>query len=70
MESHFLTSIVRPGYILKEAIRQREFLEKEVHRIRRGIITESYPDQKTVEEDIRQVLTSLFFGSARFHRAS
>ena len=57
VEQMFLTSIVRPGYRLKQAVRQREYLENEYNRIRRGIEIESYASLQELENDIRRVLT-------------
>lgn len=56
MEAHFLACVVRPGYQLKMAVQQREYLEKELRRIQRGIAVESYPDRDSLEDDIRSVL--------------
>lgn len=56
VEQLFLTSIVRPGYRLKQAVRQREYLEGEYRRIRRGIEIESYASLQELENDIRRVL--------------
>lgn len=56
VEQMFLTSIVRPGYRLKQAVRQREYLEGEYTRIRRGIEIESYVSLQELENEIRRVL--------------
>ena len=56
VEQLFLTNIVRPGYRLKQAVRQREYLEGEYVRIRRGIETETYTDFESLESDIRSTL--------------
>ena len=56
VEQLFLTNIVRPGYRLKQAVRQREYLEGEYVRIRRGIETETYTNIESLESDIRSTL--------------
>lgn len=57
VEKLFLTNIVRPGYRLKQAVRQREHLEEEYRRIRRRVENESYEGLEELEIDIRGVLT-------------
>jgi hypothetical protein len=57
VEQLFLTSIVRPGYRLKQAVRQREYLQGEYNRIRRGIEIERYASLQELESDIHRVLT-------------
>jgi hypothetical protein len=55
-EKVFLTNILRPGYVLKQAIRQRKFLEQEYARMLSGIERYQYPAADVLNEDIRQVL--------------
>jgi len=56
VEDLFLLNIVRPGHHLKQAIRQREYLERAYQRIYTGIQYESYASQVELEADIRRVL--------------
>ena len=56
MEKLFMLNILRPGYILKQAIRQRKYLEGEYTRIRTGIVNRGYDSLHDVEADIRKVL--------------
>ena len=56
MEELFLVNIVHPGYYLKQAIRQREYLEQEYRRMQRSIETQTYPSLEVLEADIRTVL--------------
>lgn len=56
-EVSFMANIIRPGYILKQAIRQKAYLEKEYIRIRNGIIEEDYVSIQALETDIQRVLT-------------
>lgn len=56
-EEHFLLNIVRPGYQLKLAIRQREKLEIEYQRIYERIQREGYASRVELEGDIHRVLT-------------
>ena len=55
-EKLFLSNILRPGYVLKQAIRQRKFLEQEYNRILAGIERYQYTSLEVLNEDIRQVL--------------
>ena len=57
VEALFLAYIVRPGYRLKQAVRQREYLEGECWRIRRGIETGRYFSIEELDEDVRRVLS-------------
>ena len=57
VEQLFLVNIVRPGYRLKQAIRQREYLRNEYRRIRKSIENESYASLEKLEGDVRRVLT-------------
>lgn len=56
MESHFLACVVRPGYQLKIAVQQREYLAQELQRIQKALDMESYPDGDALDDDIRAVL--------------
>ena len=56
MEISFMANIVRPGYVLKQAIRQKAYLEKEYARLRTGIIDGDYESIQTLEADIQRVL--------------
>lgn len=56
-EDLFLMNIVRPGRRLKQAIRQREYLEREYQRINTGIQREGYANLQELETDIHRVLT-------------
>jgi len=56
VEDDFLANIVRPGHHLKQAIRQRELLEREYQRIQAGIQREGYASQQELEAEIRRVL--------------
>jgi hypothetical protein len=57
MEISFMANIVRPGYVLKQAIRQKAYLEKEHARMRTGIIDGEYDSIQALEADIRRTLT-------------
>lgn len=57
VEDLFLANIVRPGHHLKRAIRQREYLQQEYHRILAGIQREGYASQQQLEADVHGVLT-------------
>ena len=46
MEELFLVNIVHPGYYLKQAIRQREYLEQEYGRMQRGIQAQAVNQHK------------------------
>lgn len=56
-EGSFMANIVRPGFILKQAIRQKAYLEKEYIRIRTGIVEGDYDSIQALESDIQLVLT-------------
>jgi hypothetical protein len=56
-EISFMANIVRPGFILKQAIRQKAYLEKEYIRIRTGITEGDYESVQALERDIQHVLT-------------
>ncbi len=56
IEEQFLLNIVRPGYQLKHAIRQRELLEQTYQRIYNEIQSEGYASKEELEADIRRVL--------------
>jgi hypothetical protein len=55
-EKLFLVNILRPGFVLKQAIRQRQFLEKEYARMLSGIERYQYVSPDVLNEDIRQVI--------------
>jgi len=57
VEQLFLANIVRPGYRLKQAVRQREYLAGEYDRIRRGIKRGKYFSIEELDEDVRRVLS-------------
>jgi len=57
MEITFMTNILMPGYVLKQAIRQKAYLEKEYAHIRTGIINGDYETIQELEADIQRVLT-------------
>jgi len=56
-ENLFLEYIIRPGYRLKQAIRQREYLESEFGRIQHAIFNGNFNDQAELETEIRRVLS-------------
>lgn len=56
IEEQFLASIIRPGYQLKLATRQREKLERDYQRIYDKIHREEYATQVELEQDIHRVL--------------
>ena len=56
VERTFLTSIIRPGYRLREAVHTRSQLERERKRIQDALDAEGYADRDELEEDIRDVL--------------
>lgn len=56
MEKSFAVNVLRPGYILKQATRQRKFLEKEYARLRSAIVEEHYPTLQPLEADIQKIL--------------
>ena len=55
VEDLFLVHVVRPGYRLRQAVHQREFLETEYHRLRRNIDIEHYDGL----EDLKSVIFSV-----------
>lgn len=57
VDALFLANIVRPGYRLKQAVRQRTYLAGEYNRIRRSIETGDYAQVEEVEADIHRTLT-------------
>ena len=57
IDEQFLLNIVRPGYQLKHAIRQRELLEQAYQCISDKIRGEGYASREELEADIRRVLT-------------
>ena len=56
VEELFLVHIVRPGYRLRQAVHQREFLETGYHRLRRNIDIEHYDGLEDLKSDILSVL--------------
>jgi hypothetical protein len=58
IEDQFMLNIVRPGYQLKKAIQQREFLEAEYHRIYKQIQRAGYTNQVDLEQDIRHAIST------------
>jgi hypothetical protein len=58
IEDQFMLNIVRPGYQLKKAIQQREFLEAEYQRIFKRIQRAGYTDQVDLEQEIRHAIST------------
>lgn len=56
MEKLFAANILRPGFVLQQAIRQRKYLEKQYWRIKSGIVENHYDSLHDLEGDIRSVL--------------
>jgi hypothetical protein len=56
MDNCFLNNILRPGYRLRDAVQQRQFLEGEYRRIKRLLETEGYNDLAALKMDVRAVL--------------
>lgn len=56
MEELFLVNILHPGHTLKQAIRQRQYLDGEYWHMRRRIESQQYPSLEALEADIRRVL--------------
>ena len=56
MEKFFLVNFLRPGYVLKQATRKREYLEKQYTRIHSGITNHLFHTLQEVEAEIRNVL--------------
>ena len=52
-----MANIVRPGYHLKKAIRQREYLEHEYDRMYKNILNACYSDPLELEQEIRRVIS-------------
>src|SRR4030042_2321331 len=57
IEDQFMANIVRPGYHLKKAIRQREYLEHEYDRMYKNILNACYSDPLELEQEIRRVIS-------------
>jgi hypothetical protein len=57
VDALFLANIVRPGYRLKQAVRQRNYLKEEYNRIRRSIETGGYAQAEEVEAEVHRTLT-------------
>jgi hypothetical protein len=58
IEDQFMLNIVRPGYHLKKAIQQREYLDAEYHRMYKKIQRAGYTDQVDLEKDIRRAIST------------
>lgn len=56
VEDLFLVHVVRPGYRMRQAVHQREYLETEYHRLRRNIDIEHYDDLDDLKSDMFSVL--------------
>lgn len=56
MEQLFLVNFVRPGFILKQAVRQREYLEAALLRLRTRIINREFQSLPDLDNEIRSVL--------------
>lgn len=56
MEKLFAANILRPGFVLQQAIGQKKYLEKQYQRIKTGIIEHCYDSLQDLEADIRAVL--------------
>ena len=56
MEKLFLVNFVRPGFILKQAVRQREYLEDAYQRLRKAIISRKIKTLHELEREIGKVL--------------
>lgn len=56
MEKLFLVNFVRPGFILKQAVRQREYLENAYQRLRKGITNRKFSSLNELEGEISKVL--------------
>ncbi len=57
MEKLFLVNFVRPGFILKQAVRQREYLEAALIRLRTRIINHEFQSLSDLDNEIRSVLS-------------
>ncbi len=57
MEKLFLVNFVRPGFILKQAVRQREYLEAALIRLRTRIINHKFQSLSDLDNEIRSVLS-------------
>jgi hypothetical protein len=57
VDALFLANIVRPGYRLKQAVRQRTYLVEEYKRIRREIETGDFAQAEEVEAEVHRTLT-------------
>ena len=56
MEQLFLVNFVRPGFVLKQAVRQREYLESALLRLRTRIINHEFQSLNVLDGEIRNVL--------------
>jgi hypothetical protein len=57
IEDQFMMNIIRPGYHLDKAIRQREYLEHEFDRMNKKILRAGYSDLLELEQEIRRVIS-------------
>ncbi|MGW8227136.1 MAG: hypothetical protein ACWGOY_15450 [Anaerolineales bacterium] len=56
LEDLFMVHVVRPGYRLRQAVLQREYLEGEYQRLRRKINNEHYTSLQELASEIQDVL--------------
>ena len=56
MEKFFAVNILRPGYILKQASRQRKYLEESYAKLRAAVIEAQFDSLQTLESEIQKVL--------------
>ena len=57
VEKLFLVNFVRPGYVLQQAVRQREYLEDAYQRLRQKIVEHQLGALSELEAEIRKVLS-------------
>lgn len=57
MEKLFLVNFVRPGFILKQAVRQREYLESALLQLRTRIANHEIHSLSELQNEIRKVLS-------------
>lgn len=57
MEKLFLVNFVRPGFILKQAVRQREYLETALMQLRTRITNREFHSLSDLENEIQKVLS-------------
>ena len=56
MEKLFAANVLRPGFVLRQAVGQRKYLEKQYQRIKSGVIEHRHNSFHDLEADIRSVL--------------